>query len=144
MGRPPTEIDRENFEKLCEIQATEMEIAGFFRCDDTTIWRWCIDEYGETFADVHRKLSAGGKASLRRQQFQNAVEKNNPTMQIWLGKQYLGQRDHQDVNVGSEKLEMWLQNLADRLIQRVREENQQFDGGERFPIGHGSNSNGTH
>ena len=31
--------------------------------------------------------------SLRRAQFRAAIEDKNITMQIWLGKQYLGQRE---------------------------------------------------
>lgn len=45
----------------------------------------------------HRELYEMGKeegrASLRRYQFDMA--KKNPTMSIWLGKQYLGQQDKQ-------------------------------------------------
>lgn len=41
---------------------------------------------------VLKKGRADGRSSLRRMQFQTA-EKGNPTMQIWLGKQLLGQRD---------------------------------------------------
>lgn len=37
-----------------------------------------------------------GKASLRRMQFK-AAQGGNVTMQIWLGKQYLGQQDKQTI-----------------------------------------------
>lgn len=37
-----------------------------------------------------------GKQSLRRKQFK-AAENGNPTMLVWLGKQYLGQTDKQDI-----------------------------------------------
>ena len=37
-----------------------------------------------------------GRASLRRMQFKNA-QAGNVTMQIWLGKQYLGQQDKQSL-----------------------------------------------
>ena len=37
-------------------------------------------------------MSVTGKISLRRWQFKSA-EAGNVTMQIWLGKQYLGQRE---------------------------------------------------
>ena len=37
-----------------------------------------------------------GKASLRRMQY-GAANKGNVTMQIWLGKQYLGQNDKQEI-----------------------------------------------
>ena len=44
------------------------------------------------FSDIYKKLSSTGKMSLRRQQFKSA-ENGNVTMQIWLGKQWLGQTD---------------------------------------------------
>lgn len=95
MGRPRKEIDRTQFEKLCSIQCTAEEIASFFDCSHDTIEAWCKREYKETFSVVHKKYSAGGKMSLRRYQFELA--KKFPNMAIWLGKQYLGQRDSVDV-----------------------------------------------
>ena len=90
-GRPKIEIDRKQFENLCNIQCTLEEIAGWFRCSDSTIKRWCHDTYGESFERVYKKYSKDGKISLRRYQFQLA--KKSATMAIWLGKQMLGQTD---------------------------------------------------
>lgn len=91
-GRPRIEIDQDAFEKLCGMQCTLDEIAGFFNCSQDTIERWCKKTYKEIFADTYKKHSATGKASLRRMQF--ALAQKNAAMAIWLGKQYLGQRDH--------------------------------------------------
>lgn len=44
------------------------------------------------FSDVFNLKRSAGKVSLRRSQFKMA--ETNPTMAIWLGKQYLGQRDN--------------------------------------------------
>ena len=54
--------------------------------------RWCKRELKETFAEAFKKRSVGGKVSLRRYQFELA--KKSAAMAIWLGKQYLGQTDH--------------------------------------------------
>lgn len=110
MGRPRKEIDRNNFEKLCAMMCTQEEIAGFFNCHIDTINNWCKREYGETFSDTFKRLSASGKISLRRTQWRHA--ERNVTMAIWLGKQYLGQRDrhsveHQDLG----KVETLLREL---------------------------------
>jgi hypothetical protein len=43
----------------------------------------------------------GGRKSLRRMQYESAT-KGNIAMQIWLGKQYLGQRDNLDQRVNTE------------------------------------------
>lgn len=93
MARPRIEIDKSQFEKLCSIQCTQEEIAGFFNCSPDTVERWCKREYKERFAEIYAKKRGLGKISLRRSQFKMA--ETNPSMAIWLGKQYLGQKEPQ-------------------------------------------------
>lgn len=90
-GRPKKDIPKDQFEKLCGLQCTEEEIAGYFNCSIETISRFCKREYKTTFVEVYKKLSANGKISLRRNQFR--LSEKNAAMAIWLGKQYLGQRE---------------------------------------------------
>lgn len=97
MGRPRKEIDEELFKKLCGLQCTLEEIAGVFDCSPDTIERWCKRTFRKTFADVYKIHSAKGKMSLRRYQFDLA--KKSAVMAIWLGKQYLGQTEKQEVQV---------------------------------------------
>lgn len=97
MARPRIEIDKAEFEKLCSLQCTKEEIAGFFSCSEDTIERWCNREYKACFAVVFGQKRGIGKMSLRRAQFRMA--ETNPTMAIWLGKQYLGQTEKQEVAV---------------------------------------------
>jgi hypothetical protein len=92
MGRPQKEIDQKQFENLCGLQCTLAEIADFFDCSEDTIERWCKRTYADNFADTFKKHCGKGKISLRRYQFKLAEK--NATMAIWLGKQYLGQRDN--------------------------------------------------
>lgn len=91
MGRPQIQIDEEMFKGLCRIQCTLNEIADFFNCSEDTIERWCKRTFKQTFADAFKKYGVAGKISLRRTQFKMA--EHNVTMAIWLGKQYLGQKD---------------------------------------------------
>ena len=91
MGRPQIQIDQKVFENLCKIQCTLEEIASVFSCSMDTVERWCKRTYKATFADTYKRWAAYGKSSLRRYQFEMA--KKNASMCIWLGKQYLGQRD---------------------------------------------------
>ena len=90
-GRPKKEIDVDNFKKLCGMQCTLAEIAGFFDCSEDTIERWCKREFKTTFAEVYKVHSASGKITLRRAQFKLAEK--SAAMAIFLGKQYLGQKD---------------------------------------------------
>lgn len=96
-GRPRIEIDKEQFKGLCSIQCTLEEIASWFKCSEDTIERWCKRELGCSFAEAYKKHSVGGKISLRR--YQMKMAEHNATMAIWLGKQYLGQTDKQEVTV---------------------------------------------
>ena len=95
-GRPKTNIDKPTFEKLCQMQCTLEEIAGFFDCCDDTINNWCKEIYDDNFSGVYKKKSMAGKISLRRNQFK--IAENNSSMAIFLGKQYLGQKDNVEDN----------------------------------------------
>jgi len=101
MGRPRIEIDWKEFDKLCGMQCTLVEIAGWFDCSEDTIERRVKEEYGITFAEHYRKRSSKGKISLRRRQLEVAMS-GNPTMLIWLGKQMLNQKDrHEEADLGN-------------------------------------------
>lgn len=85
MGRPKKPIDYETVEKLASIQCTQEEIANFLELSVRTLQR------DEEFCRLYKKGQDSGKMSLRRTQFKLAEK--NPSMAIFLGKQYLGQRD---------------------------------------------------
>ena len=96
-------IDKKTFENLCHIQCTKGEIRAILGVSEPTISEFCAVNYdGAKFEDVWAELTEAGKCSLRRAQWKNAIEKNNVTMQIWLGKQFLGQSDKNNFtgNVG--------------------------------------------
>lgn len=88
-------INIDEFEKLCEIQATLKEIAGWFRCCEDTIENWCKRVYGRKFSDVWEEKRGVGLISLRRKQWQMADK--SPAMAIFLGKNLLGQTDKPQV-----------------------------------------------
>lgn len=97
MGRPKVEIEQEQFEKLCALQCTEVEIASWFKCSIDTIENFCKKTYKSTFSDIYKSLSAFGRISLRRNQFKMA--EHNCSMAIWLGKQYLDQKEKVEAQV---------------------------------------------
>jgi len=101
-GRPLREFDRKTFENLCELQCTEKEICDFFETTDKTLIAWIKRTYKDevenpSFSEVFEKYAASGKISLRRYQFRLAEK--SATMAIWLGKQYLGQKDMQTIQM---------------------------------------------
>lgn len=84
-GRPKKVIDYEAVEKLANIQCTQEEIASFLNLSVRTLQR------DEEFCRIYKKGQDNGKMSLRRIQYKLAEK--NATMALWLGKQYLGQKD---------------------------------------------------
>lgn len=84
-GRPKIEINYKLAESLAGIFCTEEEIATIIGCSVSTL------QHDQEFLRVFKKGKETAKSSLRRTQWKLA--QNNATMAIWLGKQYLGQRD---------------------------------------------------
>lgn len=89
MARPKKyDIDTVEVEKLASYGCTNTEIADFFSCDESLIRK----SYSENLT----KGRSQGKIRLRKMQWKSA-EDGNVTMQIWLGKQVLGQAEKQEV-----------------------------------------------
>lgn len=91
MARPTKEFDQKQFERLCALQCTKEEICSFFETSDKTLERWCKRTYKKGFSEIFREKRKLGNISLRRTQFRLAEK--SASMAIWLGKQYLGQKD---------------------------------------------------
>ena len=96
MARPRKPIDWTEFDKLCFIQCTQLEISAWFHCSVDTIERAVLREKKMGFAEYYDQKKGHGKISLRRRMFETA-SKGNPTMQIWLSKQYFGMSDKQEI-----------------------------------------------
>ena len=113
MARPRKEIDQKQVENLCGLQCTLEEICSWFDVTDKTLDSWCKRTYHASFSEVFKKKRGAGKISLRRSQWQLAAK--NASMAIWLGKQYLGQRDQIETTVAIDKAK------EDALSQSLRE-----------------------
>jgi len=74
---------------LGRIQATVEEVASVLRVSERTLQNF-FSAYPEAKV-AHEEGKFEGHASLRRKQF--AMADKNAAMAIWLGKQYLGQRE---------------------------------------------------
>ncbi|MBQ6488250.1 MAG: hypothetical protein IJI75_03380 [Solobacterium sp.] len=105
IGRPLANIDRTQFENLCKLQCTQEEICGWFGVSDKTLTRWCKREYGKPWKEVYAEKREAGKVSLRRAQWKMAEK--NANMAIWLGKQYLGQKNKLEVQRQDEPENDW-------------------------------------
>lgn len=90
-GRPIKQLNeagKEMVRKLAAVMCTEEEIASVL---DVTVEVLHNRLNHDAFLESYKNGKEEGKASLRRTQFELA--KKNANMAIWLGKQYLGQKD---------------------------------------------------
>ena len=84
MANKKYDIDVKQLENLARFGCTNIEIAQFFGCDESTIRKG--------YSEFLTKGRATQKLRLRQLQWKSA-ESGNVTMQIWLGKQILGQSE---------------------------------------------------
>ena len=84
MPRPRKAIDKEKLKQLAAIGLSSAEMAAVLDCSKDTLER----RY-KTVIETGRHMR---NASLRRKQYEVATG-GNATMLIWLGKQFLGQKD---------------------------------------------------
>jgi hypothetical protein len=97
MARKTIPIDWEVATMLCGMQCTKVEVAAVLKISEDTLERALKREKNTTFSEFYEQHQASGKASLRRMQWESA-RNGNVTMQIWLGKQVLGQTDRTDIS----------------------------------------------
>lgn len=93
-GRPDAEIDVNIVMRAAAIGCTDGEIAVLCGVARSTFYLHLQND--QELAEAVEAARENGKSSLRRMQWRNARE-GNATMQIWLGKQRLGQRDHKEL-----------------------------------------------
>lgn len=97
-GRPKKEFDKKTFIDLIAIGCEGDEICFMFRdpsgkpANIDTLSRWCKREFGMTFQD-YKKQNGGMALKIKLRQNQLKLSEKSAAMAIWLGKQYLGQKD---------------------------------------------------
>ncbi len=115
-GRPRLEFDLRMVEDLGKIQSTHSELAAVLGVSIDTVERRLRDD--PEFSAAYEKGLENGKSSLRRIQWKAALG-GNTTMQIWLGKQYLGQRDmHSAELTGADHMPLLPDAVALELAAR--------------------------
>jgi AraC-like DNA-binding protein len=126
VGRPKSVLNWKEFEYLCSIGCTLDEIAGFFQMSKRALQDKVKAEFDETFSERYEKLSQGMKVSLRRKQFQVAMD-GDTKMLTFLGKNVLGQKEKLDFE-GEVKVNSWVDlvnNLDPENANDNKEENNE-------------------
>ena len=120
MGRPEKEINKKQFEELCKIQCTQKEICSVLNTTDKTLVKWCKKTYDMTYSDAYKRFSEEGLSSLRRAQFN--IAQKNAGMAIFLGKNYLGQKDQVEQKIEVDKK---LDNLTAALKSAAEQKEEE-------------------
>jgi hypothetical protein len=82
-GPPHVEIDLEVLYNIALTHASYAHMAHMLGCSDDTLKR------NKRYEDVIQKARAEKKKDLLAAQFTAAINDRNPTMLIWMGKQFL-------------------------------------------------------
>lgn len=123
-GRPLKTYDKKSFVDLVGLGCTQEEICWFFRDDRgkaanvDTLSRWCKREFGQNFQEFYRE-NGGIALKIRLRRNQMKLSERSAAMAIWLGKQYLGQRDmieHEDKEA-IERLDAILEGIKGNAEQ---------------------------
>jgi hypothetical protein len=125
MSRPPKHIDWDIVDKLLQAHAPGTEIAASFDMHPNSFYRRVEKEFNCGFDEYCARKREKGKNNLRLAQFKKALE-GNTTIQIWLGKNWLGQREEPKViNLMPTPLANALENLS-----KTEDKKEEVEGGE--------------
>jgi len=108
MGRPLKKIDENLVEKLAKVGCSNESIA--IQCDCS------VDTLTNRFSELLSKSRENLRTTLRMWQLE-AARKGNVTMQIWLGKQLLGQSDkiEQKINEEGDGFKILIEDYGKKL-----------------------------
>lgn len=95
IGRPRIELDPKQAKIFGYFRATYDTMAEQIGCHVDTIRAAMQDEDSE-FSKAYKNGFSSMKMKLSEAQVKTAIEEHNPTLLVWLGKQYLGQKDVPD------------------------------------------------
>lgn len=117
-GSARIELDMELLEGLARIGCTDSEIAGIIGISVSRFSeRKQIDP---ELKQAYHRGQAELRRSIRHAQIQKGVGEKNPTMLIWLGKQYLGQTDKNQID---QNVKADVRDMTEReLLEIVQEE----------------------
>jgi len=95
VGRPRIELDPKQAKIFGYFRATYDTMAEQIGCHVDTI-RAAMQDNKSEFSKAYKNGFSSMKMKLSEAQVKTAIEEHNPTLLVWLGKQYLGQKDIPD------------------------------------------------
>jgi len=106
VGRPKADIKPDQVAALARIGCTQEEIAAVLKCTPRTLRNRFKEEIRSGMDEM--------RASIRRWQYMKAKD-GNVAMLIWLGKQYLGQKDRMEETHKAEVIE--IERIAPKILE---------------------------
>jgi hypothetical protein len=109
-----SKIDKNKFETLYRLPCPVEDICAYFVCTKDYLEDWCYLTY---FMSLEEKLLQGEAiARIRLRQVQRDMAIRNGALTIWLGRQYLGQKNNPESlrNKVSDSSKLW-SAIADSL-----------------------------
>lgn len=113
MGRPKAIIDWDRVGEMFEADCSVEGVAATIGVHRDVLYKRCKVDLKTELTTLKQEKKAKGDLMLREVQQRTALG-GNVTMQIWLGKQRLGQSDKSEVQTTIRKVEVeWIDPLND-------------------------------
>ena len=119
-GRPLKDIDWKIVDSMLESCCTGTEIAAFFALTPQTLYDRCVMENGIGFSSYSQQKQSKTLKKLRDKQIEVA-HNGNPSLLIWLGKQYLDQRDQPKEENKKQATEAAIISMGEDIKKYVNE-----------------------
>lgn len=111
LGRPPKILDEQEIARLIGKGFTVAWVADYLGVATSTLYL--------NYSDALRKGRVFRDGCLQAKQYHTAMAKNNVTMQIWLGKQWLKQSEKVEVDEKKPALNLGFDEPASEQPSRV-------------------------
>lgn len=118
MSRPSKEIDWNKVDRYLQAQCDGTGIAALLGIHPDTLYLRCQAEKKMGFSEYSALKRGEGKELLRAKQFAVAME-GDKTMLVWLGKQYLNQKDKSESNLSIK--EDQAEKNRDDFLTKIKE-----------------------
>jgi hypothetical protein len=127
MSRPEIPIDWKLVDRLLIAGCSGVEIAANFAMHPKTFYERVLDKYSVNFTEYCQEKRSKGDAFLREAQYNNAI-RGNTTMQVWLGKVRLGQKEPESENQANKALIQELLQMAKERVNDLTKDKDQSTG----------------
>lgn len=124
-GRPPTKINWEVMDGILQFGARLTDCVELVGVSDVTIQKKIKEKFNMTFTEYRDLKMSKMRIKLLQKQYDSAMS-GNVAMLIFLGKQYLGQSDKQEI-INDSRVSLKLSHdekreMAEAYLKNITEE----------------------